>query len=154
MRGDIGASSAESRDMKNKLLFLKHCLTDAGNDMLKEIVLEELEKPETNWIKTIKKYLQTMNMSVNNTINLSINQIKSKIKKWDNDKWIQNMETKSTLDIYISHKKFIEEERGFRIINGIKYNIMIKARSNTFKLGWCVQNFSILEINIFRFNYQ
>ena len=86
---------------------MKHCLTDGGNDLLKEIVLQELEKPETNWIKTIKKYLQTMNMSVNNIINLSINQIKSKINKWDNDKLIQNMETKSTLHIYRSHKKVI-----------------------------------------------
>ena len=82
----------------------------------------------------MKKYLQTVNMSVNNMINLSINQIKSKINKWDNDKWVQNMETKSTLDIHRSHKKVIEEERWFR--NGIKYNIMIKARSNTLKLGW------------------
>ena len=44
------------------------------------------------------------------------------------------METKSTLDIYKSHKKVIEEERWFR--NGIKYNIMKKAKSNTLKLGW------------------
>ena len=48
-------SCAKSRDIKNKFLFLKHCLTDGRNNLLKKIVLQELEKPETNWIKNYEE---------------------------------------------------------------------------------------------------
>ena len=41
--------------MKHKLLILKHSLTDGGNDLIKEILVEEVEKPDTNWINTKKK---------------------------------------------------------------------------------------------------
>ena len=41
LRGDVGASLQATRDMKTKILFIKHILRD--NNLLKEIFLQQFD---------------------------------------------------------------------------------------------------------------
>ena len=41
LRGEMGASLQKTRDMKTKILFLRHILTD--NNLMKEILIHQLE---------------------------------------------------------------------------------------------------------------
>ena len=43
LRGEVGASSSKARDIKNKILFLKHSLKQGGNTLLTKIVEDDLE---------------------------------------------------------------------------------------------------------------
>ena len=132
LRGEIGASSFKSRDIKNKVTFIKHAL-NSSNMLLKEIMTLEFEIPSTIWMKETLKYMSEVNLSKNEIINESSNKIINKIYKWDEDFWRSEMEKKSTLTIY-KNKDNIKEVKWFR--NGLKYNIMMKARSNTLDLRW------------------
>ena len=41
LRGEMGASLQKTRDMKTKILFLRHILSD--NNLMKEILMHQLE---------------------------------------------------------------------------------------------------------------
>ena len=59
LRSEMGASLQKTRDMKTKILFLRHILTD--NNLMKEILIHQLEaKKPTKWIKQIKEYLEEL----------------------------------------------------------------------------------------------
>ena len=45
-RGEMGASLQKTRDMKTKILFLRHILTD--NNLMKEILTHQLEAKKNN----------------------------------------------------------------------------------------------------------
>ena len=59
LRGEIGASLQITRDMKSKILFIRHLLKD--NKLTKDIFMKQLyEKKPTKWIKLVKKYMDTL----------------------------------------------------------------------------------------------
>ena len=133
LRGEVGSSTVKSRDMKNKLLFLKHSLQTGKNSLLKEIIESELIKCSTNWMKNVNKYLLELNMNASEIRTISINALKNKIYDYDDKCWREEMENKSTLYFY-KNKKDINEIKWFR--NSFKYSIMMRARSNTLDLAW------------------
>ena len=61
-------------------------------------------------------------------------QIKGIIDDWDTNEWRRKMVTKKTLSLYRTRKRKIEEETWF--YNAKKCNIMMKARSDTLRIGW------------------
>ena len=62
LRGEIGASSMESRSIKGKILYLKHAL-QGPNGLLKEIVSVELERKETRWMKDVSGYMDALGIN-------------------------------------------------------------------------------------------
>ena len=134
LRGEVGASDMQSRDMKCKINYLKHALTTKNNDLLNLIMINTTENKNLAWIKLVDKYLDDLNLTYNDIINKSKEQINSIINKYDNVLWKEKMNTKSTLTIYRDYKEKIDEIKWFR--NGQKYSIMMRARSNTLKLKW------------------
>ena len=134
LRGEIGASSAKARDIKNKLLFLKHSLRNDGNNLLKEIVLFDIQKKESDYAKLVIKYLSDLGLTINQIKELKVSQIKNKIYDYDKILWIQGMQSKSTLTMYRNNKQEIREEKWMK--NGQKYSTMMKIRSNSLKLSW------------------
>ena len=134
LRGEVGASSMWARDVKSKLLFVKHALTEEGNEVLKCVMEKNLETNSSKFAKVVSAYMEQLNVNMNEVKSLSINQIKNKIKEVDTEMWKRKMTEKSTLSIYRGKKKEIEEVEWFR--NGSKYQLMMKARSNTLKLNW------------------
>ena len=47
LRAEIGASSSKARDIKNKLLFIKHILEENGNDLVRNVFLNQYYDKET-----------------------------------------------------------------------------------------------------------
>ena len=133
LRGEIGASSAKARDLKNKIMFLRHALNSEGR-LLQEIVAIDIRTRTTSWAKQTLKYMGTMGWSIEQIKSLGLCNIEKSINDWDTLKWTEGMQSKSTLRLYRSSKDKPEEIRWFR--NGFKYSLMLKARSDSLKLGW------------------
>ena len=133
LRGEIGASSFIARDIKYKLLYYKYARTETNNSLLREIVRKEGEL-QTSWFKTIKKYMNKVNIAEEQLFTESKDMIKKHIDVWDTLQWREGMENKSTLSIYRNFKTDIQEESWF--FNGKKASIMMKARSDTLMLNW------------------
>ena len=55
----------KARDIKTKLLFLRHCIGSSEDTMLKEIVTMDLEDKMTKWAKQIRRYLDLMSLTPN-----------------------------------------------------------------------------------------
>ena len=133
LRGEIGSSTILARDIKNKLPHYKYALSETNNSLLKEIVRNDGEY-QTEWYKKIKSYMCKVQITQEQLLHWSKEQIKKKINEWDTKQWREGMESKSTLNIYREYKMDIREEAWF--LNNHKANIMMKARSNTLKLNW------------------
>ena len=60
---EIGASSAKSRYIKNKILFRKQSFQDKSNTFLNEIILKEIQNSEADWAKLVIKYWNKINLN-------------------------------------------------------------------------------------------
>ena len=134
LRGEIGASTPLSRDMKTKILFVKHITNDNTNAILKEVIIKELNEKQTEWSKIVCQYMRNLNFNINSITTISTNLIKKKINEFDTNKWRQEIAEKSTLTRYRTQKNIIEETKWFR--NGFKYSLLMKARADVLKLNW------------------
>lgn len=134
LRSEVGATSTVARDGKIKILFAKHILKESRNELMREIFLEEYEKGQTTWIKTLKAYMLNMNLTLRDIKNVKKESIIMKIKEWDTARWRREAEEKSTLSIYRIHKNNIKEESW--IDNTEETTLMTRARTNTLSLNW------------------
>ena len=63
LRGEIGTSLQESRDMKSKILFIKHIMQH--NNLMKEILMQQYEeKKPSKVMKQIKSYMKAVNINL------------------------------------------------------------------------------------------
>ena len=89
----MGASLQKTIDMKTKILFLRHILSD--NNLMKEILMHQLEaKKPTKWIKQIKEYLEELQININTIQTRTIQDIKNTIKIYDSNLWHTDMQEK------------------------------------------------------------
>ena len=134
LRGEVGASSARARDMKTKILYVKHALKEENNAVLKTIMYETLTTNRNKWARRVNAYMEEVGIDVEFIKNNSINEIKKKINDHDTTIWKDQMETKTTLSVYRSNKQTISEEKWYR--NGERFMLMMRARSDTLNLAW------------------
>ena len=106
---EIGVSSFIARDIKNKLLYYKYARTENSN---REIVRGEVES-QTDWYKTIKKYLTKVNITEERLFTESINKIRRRIDEWDTVQWREGMVNRTAHSIYRNFKTDIMEESWF-----------------------------------------
>ena len=133
LRGEMGASLQKTRDMKTKILFLRHILTD--NNLMKEILIHQLEaKKTTKWIKQIKEYLEELQININTIQTSTIQDIKSTIKIYDSNLWHTDMQEKSTLTIYRKYKHSIKDEQNL-YDNSAGTTTLFEARTGTLQLN-------------------
>ena len=82
LRGESGASTFISRDMKNKIKFLKHSLSEHGNALLKEVIKNEISiKRKTSWTCTVMKYLEEINLKIADINKISTLDINKKVEE-------------------------------------------------------------------------
>ena len=74
-----------------------------------------------------------MNLKYEELSTLSKKDIKEKIKKWDTEKWLGDLENKSSTTIYRLFKKEIKDSKCYD--NRESSNLLFAARSNTLKLN-------------------
>ena len=123
-----------ARDIKNKVLFMKHALEEKGYNLLKRVVVEELNNRKIEWAKQCVKYLDVLGISVDDVVEAKKSQVKSWVEKWDSEEWTKGLEVKRTMALYREMKMEIREEQWMK--NGNEYSIMMRARGDALSLGW------------------
>ena len=137
LRGDIGASCSTARDMKMKLLFIKHLLND-GNELAKRIFLDGYEEQRTKWTKQIAWYMKELKLTLSKVSKVTHMGLTKLVNKWDTEQWIKGIREKNTLSLYGKFKTEIREEHYFT--NDEESKLMFRARTDTLELNWRNKN--------------
>ena len=133
LRAEVGASCHYTRDIKTKLNYVRYIMKDNGNQIVKDIFLDQFEKQSTKWARVIKKYLQVLNVNLQGLVNMK--DLDKSIKEIDSNLWKDEIQQKSTLKNYLIWKNNIKEEEKL-YGNGLDSAILFRARTNTLDLQW------------------
>ena len=133
LRGEIGASSMKWRITRSKLMYINRKLKSEKNDLLKRIIIKEMNEGTCKWVKHIRKEIDYLNME-QAIETYTKGMIWKLTSEKDSEEWKAGMQNKVTLTRYSAKKNEIKEEKWFK--NDNKYMIMMKARSDTLNLMW------------------
>ena len=134
LQGEIGTSSVRSRDMRTKISYVKHVLE--GNNQLLRAVFEEMFLNGKNMriIKIIKEYKENLNIRTLEQIkSMSAEDIRRRVNKFENERWIEEVLRRTTLELY-KQKTEIKEEAFYD--NTWESVLVFRARTNTLNLNW------------------
>ena len=132
VRGDIGSSLVETRIIQTRLMLVSSILQ--GNNELVKKSLENIRKDSQNpWNKKLNIYLQETDIKYEDIPEMSKNAIKKKIREMDNKKWMEELETKTSLAMYKKHKTEIKEELIYD--NRLATKIWFGSRTNTLEIN-------------------
>ena len=129
LRGDIGASCMENRYYRNKLTYYRYLKT-CKNDLLKEI-LRDMEEKKYDIIEFYRTIMSKMN--IKDICEETVDEIKEKVRIYDNKCWKFGMNTKSSIELYRKNKDEIKEEDMYD--NSKRSNVWFKIRTNTLNLN-------------------
>ena len=131
LRGEVGASSVESRVMETMLSFARDTLQGKFED-IKGYMEHDLITNKGRWAKMIQKYGQEIGIEQEELKTLSKKDIKDKVRERDTRIWEENMEGKETLKWYSRGKQKIGYEGCYR--NTFSAKLFARARTNTLQL--------------------
>ena len=133
MRGDIGASTVEAKDMKCKLKYVQHVYGNQS-DFLKKTSNKIIDSSHPLGRKVLG-YLEVLNIStVSDLTEMSEGDLYRRIDDLIHREWIVKLNERSTLRLYRERKNEIKEEIFYG--NSFHSVLLFKARSNSLKLGW------------------
>ena len=132
LRGEVGASLMKTRHLQSKINYLKSILT--GRNKLLQKVLQRMEVMGTKskWITGIKKCLEEVGLSYESVKEMEWKDIRKALEAWDTNEWKDEMELKSTLEVYREFKSEIKEEVYH---NDEESRIFFQIRSNTLNIN-------------------
>ena len=132
LRGEIGASLVKKRVINGRINYIKGI--QSNRNKLLETILWTIEtEQETKWIKTTRKYMNVTNINFNDIRLNSKEYLKQFMIKWDRNIWEDELEMKTSLQIYKKFKNDFGEEEIYD--NRPSSTILYKARSNTLQLN-------------------
>ena len=132
IRGETGASLVKTRLMKARIL-LAHSIWNGKNKVVKEVLRKMRQDRGNKWNNKLNQYLSEINISFEEMVEMSKNQIHRRVDAYDNRKWYEEAATKRTLGVYRKFKRRIEDERIYD--NRKSSEILFRARSNTLALN-------------------
>ena len=121
-----------TRIMETKLLLTKNIL-EGDNNLTKNILNESKMERKNNFNKTLSEYLKKLSINFEELKTLSKDNIKNRARKWDSNKWKEELKEKSSLKIYRAYKFEIKEEKFYDNRDSSKY--LFQARTNTLPLN-------------------
>ena len=86
-----------------------------------------------NWLESSQDFIGKLNVSFEQLKRLKKNEISSKVKAWDSEKWKEEVEEKKSLEIYCKWKENVQQEEEL-YDNRPASEIMYRARTNNLKL--------------------
>ena len=131
LRGEVGASSVESRVMETMLVFARDTLQGKFEN-IRGYMEHDLVTNKGRWANMIQKYSQEIGIEQEELKILERKTLKEKIKERDTRVWEENMEEKETLKWYRRGKRKIGYEGCYR--NNFSAKILAKARTNTLQV--------------------
>lgn len=136
LRGEIGASGMIARDMKAKIMYEKY-LRESDNGLIRKMYENIREwNGSSEWMKITNEYKRMIGLKNQEIDELSPNEIKEKIYKFDLENWREEMRSKKTLNIYNRFKMNIGQEKEDIYENDYASILLFRARTNTLQLGW------------------
>ena len=69
-----------------------------------------MEEDFSRWAKMTKTYLKQVNLTLEGVSTMGKEEIKKYMKKWDEERWKEEMKNKTDIKIYRKHKQHIEED--------------------------------------------
>lgn len=134
LRGEVGATSMTARIMQGHLQYLQSSMEEDGNGIVQKIIQVMREEKRDSWILKANDYLHTLGLNVTQLKNIKRTVLKEKVRQWDTDMWKEEMNEKSSLEIYRMWKKEIRgEERLYD--NRPESNIFYRCRTNNLPLN-------------------
>ena len=104
LRGVIGASLVKKRVINGRINYIKGI--QSNRNKLLETILWTIEtEQETKWIKTTRKYMKVTNINFNDIRLNSKEYLKQFMIKWDRNIWEDELEIKTSLQIYKKNLK-------------------------------------------------
>ena len=132
LRGEIGASLVKKRVINGRINYIKGI--QSNRNKLLETILRTIEtERETRWIKTTRKYMNVTNINCNYIRLNSKEYLKQFMIKWDRNIWEDELEMKTSLQIYKKNKNDFGEEEIYE--NRPSSIILYKARTNALQLN-------------------
>ena len=132
LRGKIDASLVKKRVLNGSINYIKGIQSN-GNKLLETILWTIETEQEIKWIKTTRKYMNVTNINFNDIRLNSKEYLKQFMIKWDRNIWEDELEMKTSLQIYKRFKNDFGEEQIYD--NRPSSTILYKARTNTLQLN-------------------
>ena len=132
LRGEIGASEMKSRFIKDRLLFTKNIM-ESKNGLVRKVLDNVMKDKKNSWKKKTDEYMKIARLNLRDLEKMSKRKIKKKIYELDTRWWREELETKTTLEIYRECKQETKEEIIYN--NGEASRLLFRARSNTMALN-------------------
>jgi len=86
-------------------------------------------------VRGVKGYMEDLQIeSLDLLHGMSVKELAERVKSYDRQNWIKELQGKSSLVVYGRYKYDIKQEEFYE--NTIESSLLFKARTNTLKLGW------------------
>ena len=133
LRGEIGCSTFDERDKKNKLCYANYIRKGDGG-LVQKVFDLRMEDRGDPWIRQLRQHLNQINMNYNTLGRLDGKDVKKEVYTWGESQWRRTMEEKSTLEMYRTNKEIIREEPMYDNTHGSM--LLFRARTNSLPLNW------------------
>ena len=132
LRGEIGASAAETRYVEARLMMAKS-IFESKNEWLKEILGMVRGCASNTWNRGLNRCLEKVGISYDELMEMGRAEIKRKLRGYDTRKWKEGLERKASVRVYKENKKEVKEDRIYD--NGRPAQILFQARANNMGLN-------------------
>ena len=131
LRGEMGASLADSRIMETMLLYARDTMKGDFQN-LKNMMKDTMKVGKGKWYTSITQYLNKLNVTWDKLIEMPRAEIKLRVKDYDTTKWSNSLQDLSTQRYYVAGK--INFGYDFCYKNSYSSTFLAKARLNALKL--------------------
>merc|ERR1711984_21163 len=132
LRGEIGSSLMESRQMEASIQSIKDGL-DCKFNIVKKALEIEIKENKGDWIHRINKFLNIVKLTWNDIRTKDRNEIRNIIRKYDTTNWETKMKDKKSLYMYREEKDKMGYEECYS--NTFRSELLAKARTNSLQLA-------------------
>ena len=131
LRGEIGSSQMKTRVMKGHLQYIRGAI-QSNNELVKKVVFKEIEDGRSKWSKTSAKYLKELKLKILQLEHKKKEDLNKQIQEWDSQQWKNEVDSKTSLQMYQSAKNNIKEETIYD--NTPASVVLFQARTNSLPL--------------------
>ena len=85
-------------------------LIDSDNELLHEIYEDVIQSKTDDWSRTVSEYCGRLELEKGDLKKMSNSKLKSRIMRWDTERWRSDKESKTMLAVYNRFKKEISEK--------------------------------------------
>ena len=111
----------KARVIGNKLRYIKS-ISEGNKEITKEVLYE---RKETNgkWWRETSKTMEEVNMKYGKLIKCTAKEVKQRMNDWDTEKWKEEMENKTSLEIYRERKNILRKKAVMIISQPLPYGL-------------------------------